>query len=670
MREPRWVPYAAVAILAAAVYVHTLAFGFVFDDVWLVVQNQFLREPWSAVRAFGHHFWHGTPFGTGYYRPIVTASFALNGRLLGWGPAGFHLFNVLLHAANSCLLLLLLRRLRLSWFASGVAACLFAVHPAAAWPVGSIVARVDLLPAFFVLLAWNAWVGPSTSGAPGAPEEEPPAGPPPVRRSWPGALLTGAAFLGALFCKESSVAFLGILMMAALRPARSDRPSARWLPVIAAAAALTVYFAARWANGIGYPAINEQVNPLSELSWPSRFIAALEISGRYLLYLVLPVRFHDPHAYGPTAPPPGVTLEVVLSGLLLMTLIAIVTALWWRRDRLALPAAFALGSFLPASNLLLPIASLYAQNFLYLPLIGVCLVAGEVIHRVVRAPAFGPGDKVPVRAWVAGSIVVALGLAAAREATIWRDYESLFRAWTRRFPNYALAHGHLGLALLDGGRAQESIRSLRRSLALDDRSVETQANLGVALLRTRSDREGLEEALAHCRAAIKPDSDFVNPRVNASNILLLLGRPGEAEAEAREAVRIAPDLYAARVNLAEALFRQKKYSDAAAEFERLVAANPGEVNVRSPYVVSLLHTDDLDAARRAALQARRDFPDLAWFDFCLARVQARSGHRAEAMTLLELSLSKDEATRGWLKEVDDFAPFRKDRGFAAILGKD
>jgi len=244
----------------------------------------------------------------------------------------------------------------------------------------------------------------------------------------------------------------------------------------------------------------------------------------------------------------------------------------------------------------------------------------------------------------------------------------LFRAWTRRFPNYALAHGHLGLALLDGGRPQEAIRSLRRSLALDDRSVETQANLGVALLRTRRDREGLEEALAHCRAAITPDSDFVNPRVNSSHILLLLGRPEEAEAEARAAVRLAPELYAARVNLAEALFRQNKYADAAVEFELLAAAKPDDANVRSPYVVSLIHTGALDTARRAALQARQDFPDLAaWFDFCLARIQARAGRRDEALTLLETALSKDEATRGWLKEVDDFDAYRKDPAFAPLL---
>ena len=91
-----------------------------------------------------------------------------------------------------------------------------------------------------------------------------------------------------------------------------------------------------------------------------------------------------------------------------------------------------------------------------------------------------------------------------------------------------------------------------------------------------------------------------------------------------------------------------------------MSSNRDDVNVRSPYVVSLIHTGDLDAARKAAEQARRDFPDLAWFDFCLARIEARSGRKAEALTLLETALSKDEATRGWLREVDDFDAYAAD----------
>ena len=104
MRENRWLPYAFVALVAAALYLQTLHFDYVFDDKPLIVQNAFLKEPWSPLRAFHHEFWYGTAF-VGYYRPLVIASFALNGRILGWGPGWFHLVNVLLHTANAVMLL-------------------------------------------------------------------------------------------------------------------------------------------------------------------------------------------------------------------------------------------------------------------------------------------------------------------------------------------------------------------------------------------------------------------------------------------------------------------------------------------------------------------------------------------------------------------------------------
>lgn len=663
MREPPWVPYAAVALLAAAVYVHTLSFGFVFDDQWLVVQNRFLREPWSILTAFQHHFWYGTPFGTGFYRPIVIASLALNGRLFGWGPAGFHAFNVLLHAGNAALVLLLARRLSLSGFAAGLSATLFAVHPIGAWPVGSVVARVDLLPALFILLAWIAWT--TRDGG--------------LQRT--GVLLTGACFLGALLCKESAAAFLGIMVMAVLRPpvprieGRTLPPrSVRCLGLAASVGALGIYLVARRINGIGLPSIDQQVNPLAGMPWSSRVIAALALSGRYVLYLLFPLRFADPHDYAPSASPPRVTAGVVLAATALLVWVAAVLVLWWRRDRLALPAAFALGSFLPASNLLRPITSLYAQNFLYLPLIGLCLVTGEIAERVVRRARAGPepsahgrAARIPIRGWVAGAVVVVLGLVAARESLIWRAEEPLFRTWTRRFPNYALAHFNLGLTRLDLGDAATALKSLRRALAIDDRSPQLQAHTAAALLLIRDDREALEEALSHCRKAFQSDPQFVNPRVNAASILLRLGRPEEAEREAREAVRIAPDLNEARIALAESMFRQEKYREAAWEFGRLAAILPGRFEVRSPHVVSLIRGGDLDAARQAALAARKEFPGLAWFDFCLARVEARSGRRAEAFALLEASLAKDEKTRDWIGEVEDFDRYRSDPAFAALL---
>src|SRR3989442_4889262 len=199
MERTRWLPGAAVALLAIALHLRTLGFEFVFDDLQLIVHNAFLREPWSPLTCFAHDFWHGTPFGAAYYRPLVAASLALNGRLLGWGPEGFHLFNVLVHAANAALVLVLARRLGCPGWAALCAAAFFAVHPVAAWPVGSIVARVDLIPAFLVLCSWLA-----LSGAVGGsrPQQT-------RRAAW-----VGFFFLLPLLAKESAVCFLFVPLFA------------------------------------------------------------------------------------------------------------------------------------------------------------------------------------------------------------------------------------------------------------------------------------------------------------------------------------------------------------------------------------------------------------------------------------------------------------------------
>jgi hypothetical protein len=214
MRRFPWLPYLLVALAAILPHLQTLGFEFVFDDDFLVVQNAFLHEPWSALRAFAAHFWVGTPFGALYYRPIVTATLVLNGKLLGWGPLGFHLVNVLLHAANSVLVCWLLRRLGSGQLMAMFGGAFFALHPVAAWPVGSIVARVDLLPALFVLLAWICFTG----GERAARSEVPPG----TLR----AFAVGGLFLLALLSKESALAFLAIPVLAWRAPRDADEPVA------------------------------------------------------------------------------------------------------------------------------------------------------------------------------------------------------------------------------------------------------------------------------------------------------------------------------------------------------------------------------------------------------------------------------------------------------------
>ena len=678
MKRSSWIPGTAVALLAAALPLRTLGFEFVFDDLHLIVNNAFLREPWSPLTAFAHHFWHGTPFGAAYYRPIVTSSLALNGRLLGWGPAGFHLVNVLLHAANAALLLALARRLGAPVWAATCAAALFAVHPAAAWPVGSIVARVDLLPAFFVLLAWLALYSDRGPARPGA--EADPGASVDSRRRRGQAALAGLLFLLALLSKESAVAFLAIPVLGLRRmrepgeagirwegrPQSQVRPA--WPALLALGAAVAAWFVLRRAAGLGVliarGLVDPLTNPLGQLPLPSRLWAALALAGRYILYLVVPARFSDPRNYLDAAALPSVASPGVLLSLGVFLAWGLgILILWLRRDRIALPLAFSLASFLPASNILVPIGSLYAQNFLYMPLIGLSLAIGDLLAR------WGARETPAPRAapFIAAPVLAALAVAAYTETGIWRDGVSLFTAWTERFPHYSLAHSSLGVMLIGRGEPGAAIVPLRRALAITERSAEAHYNLGVALLITGEDRATREAALPPLRRAAEMIPDLPPARVNAAKALLLLDRPAEAESEAREALRLAPGFPPAIVNLAEALHRQARHAEAADAYGDLLGLNPGDVDSRSNFVVALIHSNQLDRARAPAEAARRAFPQMAWFDFCLARVEAKAGRRGEALALLETALARDPAAREWLTKVGEFDPYRGSREFDAIL---
>lgn len=643
LRDHRF-PYAIVATLAMIIYLHTLRFSFVFDDEHLVANNQFLREPWSWLRAFGHDFWYGTRYGAAYYRPIVVASLALNGRCLGWGPFGFHLTNVVLHATNACLLLSLARRLGASGRASLLAACLFAVHPVAAWPVASVVARVDLLPAFFVLLAWNVY----TRGR---------------------SILTGLSFLGALLCKESALAFLIVPLMGLRGAAPRRRASA-----IGASMAVPVYLAMRQAAGVPFAppitSIDRLTNPLAFLPNPERSWAALALWGRYLLYLLAPLRFTDPASYLAGAASASFSHPVaVLTALVLAAIGCIILVLWWGGDALASPLAFGIGSFLPASNLLVPIASLYAQNFLYLPLLGASLGFAVLLERLTtaRGTVQGQASREMAVLWLAPPLLAFLAVTAAAEASIWRDAVSLFSAWAERFPHYPLAQSRLGVALLDHGDAAAAVSPLRRALEMNEANAEAHYNLGVALILTQGGQAALDESLRHSRRAADLMPGLAEARVNAAKVLLLLDRPAEAESESRAALVIRPGFAPARANLAEALFRQSRYSEALPEFRILAGLDPTDPAVRSPLVVTLIHTGDLSAARAEAEAARRDFPSLGWFDFCQARIEALSHRRRDALALLRIALAKDPATRAWVREVHDFDGYLGTPELKAIL---
>ena len=145
--SPDWGPWVArgiVVLVLAAVYVRTLDFGLYLDD-------QHHARPWTLREVLGTFHGPFDPLGIEpvYYRPLVVVTFAVDWGLWGYDATGYHLTNILLHAAACIGVLELVRRTGQRLWAAVCAAVLFAVIPANVATVVYISERSDAMVALF-----------------------------------------------------------------------------------------------------------------------------------------------------------------------------------------------------------------------------------------------------------------------------------------------------------------------------------------------------------------------------------------------------------------------------------------------------------------------------------------------------------------------------------------
>jgi len=108
-----WVAALVLAAIFAAIYVPALGHGFVKDDFRWIAEGD-VHSPDDIHRIFTTN--------VGFYRPLVTSSFAIDRAAWGLDPRGYAFTNLLLLAADAALLFLLATRLALP-----VPAAVFAV---------------------------------------------------------------------------------------------------------------------------------------------------------------------------------------------------------------------------------------------------------------------------------------------------------------------------------------------------------------------------------------------------------------------------------------------------------------------------------------------------------------------------------------------------------------
>src|SRR5262249_15309722 len=142
---------------------NSLPGALVYDDLNAIVRNPAVTDL-DVRRIVSTGSWFAPSGYTDLYRPVTTATLAANYALHGTAPLGYHVVNVVLHAAVCVVLVLVLSRVTGDAAIALVAGLLFAAHPVHTEAVASVVGRAELLAAGLALLSW--WIVVARHGLP------------------------------------------------------------------------------------------------------------------------------------------------------------------------------------------------------------------------------------------------------------------------------------------------------------------------------------------------------------------------------------------------------------------------------------------------------------------------------------------------------------------------
>jgi tetratricopeptide (TPR) repeat protein len=460
--------FLGLGLLIFIFYANSFSAGLTADNLVIIAQDSRLQAAdWTHVQIiFTTNYWW--PLASDLYRPITTLSYWFNYAVLGNGQhvAGYHFLNFLLHWANACLVLLIVRRLSARLDIAALTAALWAVEPVNTEAVTNIVGRADLLATLAILA--GGWCYLQMTAVRGW-----------KKIPW----LAGLAITSCLgvLAKENAVMICAFLLLYDVLWRWPRFPGNTWgarlaagtrdldlLAYSAVAPALLLLDSLRYWLLHNAPLLGESFvnNPIVAATPFQGFMTASGVIGRYLALLVFPHTLSSDYSYHqiPLFGEPGHHDADLIAWVSLAVIVAALAAAFWVRRRqplLAWGILFFFVMLLPTANLFLNIGSIMAERFLYLPSIGFCTVAalalraaGAALAR--RATAWPHPWPIGI-AWALPALaIIAFGLRTSLRNEDWQDNFSLWQSAVAASPASMKSHKGLASALWDDGPQDEA----------------------------------------------------------------------------------------------------------------------------------------------------------------------------------------------------------------------
>ena len=516
----------------------------------------------------------------GLYRPLTTLSYLFNYAVLGSGadPAGYHWFNLILHAVNIGLVYALGLVIFEQIPAAFALAAIWGLHPVLTESVTNIVGRADMLAAFGVLAALLAHrQALRASGG--------------RKAVW--LVAVALAVTAGMFSKESAIVVVAVIALYDFTFARAGSWRSRVPSYIAVAVPCLVFLfvRARVLATAAAPQFLFAENPLLGAGFWTARMTAVKVIGKYLGLLLWPARLSFDYSYN-EIPLFGWSLTnwedwKAVAALIVCGAASVVAIRSFRRNQpVFFFIAFFIATLSPTSNLVILVGSIMGERFLYLP----SVAFAALVVWVLRAAAHR------LRAWrleyryasAAALSVILFAFATrtyARNAD-WLDRGRFWRTSLEAAPGSFKTNisAAATTALLTQRDWDNTVREVGRALAILDSLPDVQ-NAGIAyrdagvVYRNLGDKVASSNSAGNASAATSPEYWYrksLNALLRSEKIELAQDDRSRPENQRRGAPLLTWTPGALYLEMGRTYLRLADSPDALAAFERgrMVESDP------------------------------------------------------------------------------------------------
>lgn len=462
---------AAMIVAVLIIYSNVIHGEFQFDD------EEFINASLEGVTPAAYLNRTGLLGVISGQRILTLLSFALNYRIGGLDVSGYHLFNILLHAVATILVICFLRSLSTlfrndteypirSVYPLLCIAALFAVHPLQTQAVSYVVQRGEVLASIFYLAALISLI--HFTRANGAR----------IVLWW---LASFVFFIVGWISKEIiiTVPFAYLLCVLYANNTKYFK-RALWgvIPYLSAGIVLAAFKLSllRGARDAGFSSFAPGTAVY--------VMTQMKVVLHYMRLFLLPSGQNIDHDI------PLVTSLMSPEGLSLLTFWVILLAgcffilLRCRESRFHYLRVAAFGVIwmvvllLPTSSFI-PIVDPMYEHRMYLPLLGLSMAAVFLVQRAVDG--LFPNKRHLAFTLLLMVTLPALGYATHERNRVWLTMESLWLDAAQKSPHKSRPFNNLGNCYLLKGRYQDAVASYRKAISLDPANTKSYYNISLAL---------------------------------------------------------------------------------------------------------------------------------------------------------------------------------------------